>query len=102
MPVYVAAARKIINDQVVPDVAGLDAVKWRWIAQAPWWYFEACQVLIGAKAAPAAYPNGIPLSGSISKEWFTGVPEEKDPLDGIPDALILKSVKIRKRQHGNP
>jgi hypothetical protein len=64
---YVAAARR--SDPPVPDVPGLEAVRWRWIAAEPWWYFEAENELAGATAAPAAYPNGVRLDSPCVNPW---------------------------------
>ena len=42
------------------------AVRWRWIAQSPWWYFETEEAVAGFDAAPATYPNGVPLLETIA------------------------------------
>jgi hypothetical protein len=61
----------------VPDVPGLEAVRWRWIAADPWWYFEVENELAGETAAPGTYPNGVRLDSPCINEWHE--PEEARP-----------------------
>lgn len=53
----------------VPDIAGIELVRWRWIALLPFWYFETADPLAGAIPAPAAYPNGTPLNTECTQPW---------------------------------
>ena len=93
MFLYVAENRKEVNGQVVPvAVTG----RWRWIALGRWWFIETEDAQPGMTPAPAAYPNGNPVtSEGCIREWYDGLPEEADPLSGFPDADVLKAAELR-------
>lgn len=60
MPLY--AASELTEHGDVPCLGGEPiAVRFRWIAMGPWWYFETEEPLVGFDLAPDAYPNGVPL-----------------------------------------
>ena len=60
--------------EFVPEVPGIGAVRWRWIAEDPWWYFEVEGDLAAAVSAPETYPNGVRLDSPCISPWHE--PEE--------------------------
>ena len=91
-----------VNGEEIPDVEGLDKARWRVLARHPIMSVIESDVELPLEKAPEKWPNGQPVRDKHTIiEWRHGVPAEKDPLDGVPDAVIEKSVRIRAlRQTG--
>jgi len=65
--VYVAEKRIEVRPGIfVPDYD--DVKEFRWVAYAPYWYFETKEP-VNAPPAPPTYPNGQPV-------WHEHLPDE--------------------------
>jgi hypothetical protein len=78
---HIAFSRRETPWGLVPDVPGIEAVRWRWIAVAPWWFFEVQadptgQAGLTCPSAPETYPNGVRLDSPCINEWHEPAEQE--------------------------
>jgi hypothetical protein len=73
---YIYAAAAIVEEAERPGVQPRPVVDdepltagFRWLALAPWFFFETREPLAGAVPAPATYPNGTPVDTDCDQPW---------------------------------
>jgi len=88
--IYIAEQRRTLEDgiTVVPDYPGL--TRWRWIAQAPWWYFESEVEITDAKLAPKTYPNGVPV---WDKRLIAQMEDHAEVVKRVAKAVAAETIR---------